>query len=63
MRASSLAHEQIPQITTWRKELSALQERIAPRFAQPAVRARVGRFLAGLLDPIERRNGCQLTRQ
>jgi hypothetical protein len=43
--------------------LSALHERIAPRFARPEVRARAGRFLTGLLDPIERRNGWQLAEQ
>jgi SRSO17 transposase len=53
-------HEQIAQITTWREELSALHERIAPRFRRPEVRARAGKFLAGLLDPVERRNGWQL---
>ena len=53
-------HEQIAQITAWREELRALHERIAPRFRRPAVRARAGKFLAGLLDPVERRNGWQL---
>ena len=43
--------------------MSALHERIAPRFARPEVRARAGKFLAGLLDPVERRNGWQLAEE
>jgi SRSO17 transposase len=53
-------HEQIAQITTWQDELTVLQERVAPHFRRPEVRARAGRFLAGLLAPVERRNGWQL---
>src|SRR5215211_5851612 len=55
-------HEQshLDQVRQWQEALAALQDRIAPRFARPEVRARAGRFLAGLLDPIERRNGWQL---
>ena len=53
-------HEQIAQIAAWQEELRALQARIAPHFARPEVRARAGRFLAGLLEPVERRNGWQL---
>jgi SRSO17 transposase len=56
-------HEPMTQITTWHDELHALHERIAPRFARPEVRARAGRFLTALLDPIERRNGWQLAEQ
>jgi SRSO17 transposase len=48
------------QIAAWREELNALHDRIAPRFARPEVRARAGKVLAGLLDPLERRNGWQL---
>jgi SRSO17 transposase len=53
-------HEQIGEIAAWREDLHALQARIAPHFHRPEVRARAGRFLAGLLDPVERRNGWQL---
>ena len=52
--------EQITQITTWHDELTALQERVAPHFRRPEVRTRAGRYLAGLLAPVERRNGWQL---
>lgn len=55
--------EQMAQMAVWQEELTALHERIAPRFARPEVRARAGRFLTGLLDPIERRNGWQLAEQ
>jgi SRSO17 transposase len=60
MALSPQDHEQLAQIATWRDELSALQTRLAPRFARPEVRARAGRYLAGLLDPLERRNGWQV---
>src|SRR5215203_1379820 len=52
--------EQISQIVVWQEELHALHERIAPHFQRPEVRARAGKFLVGLLDPLERRNGWQL---
>jgi SRSO17 transposase len=60
MTETQQAHEQIAQITTWRKELTALHERIAPHFPRSEVRVRAGKFLAGLLEPVERRNGWQL---
>jgi SRSO17 transposase len=50
----------LAQITAWQEEFDALQARIARHFARPEVRDRAGRFLAGLLDPLERRNGWQL---
>ena len=60
---TSQAPEQLTQIAAWRANLADLQDRIAPRFARPEVRRRAGRYLAGLLDPIERRNGWQLAEQ
>ena len=56
-------HEQIAQITTWGDALTALHDRIGPHFRRPEVRERAGRFLAGLLAPVERRNGWQLAEQ
>ncbi len=44
----------------WSQVLDALHERIAPRFARAEMRARVRRYLAGLLDQVERKNGWQL---
>jgi hypothetical protein len=52
--------EQLAQIATWQEALHALHERIAPRFARSEVRDRAGKFLTGLLDPVDRRNGWQL---
>jgi SRSO17 transposase len=43
--------------------LTALQTRLAPRFGRPEVRERAGWGLAGLLAPMERRNGWQLAEQ
>src|SRR6185437_5746318 len=40
--------------------LDALHARIAPRFRRPEVRARVRRYLDGLLARIGRKNGWQL---
>ncbi|MCA1701329.1 MAG: IS701 family transposase [Actinobacteria bacterium] len=51
---------QIERIGSWRKELDALHVRIAPRFKRKEVGARAGRYLSGLLEPVERRNGWQL---
>jgi SRSO17 transposase len=60
MTVAPPAPDHLAQITAWREELDALHARIAPHFARPEVRDRAGRFLAGLLDPLERRNGWQL---
>lgn len=50
----------LDQIAAWHDDLAALQARIAPRFVRAEVRARAGHYLAGLLGPVERRNGWQL---
>jgi SRSO17 transposase len=47
-------------ITTWTQALSKLIDRIGPHFQRPEPRRRVGRFVAGLLSDLERRNGWQL---
>jgi SRSO17 transposase len=54
---------QLEHIADWHDELTALHARISPRFGRPEVRARVGRYLTGLLGPVERRNGWQLAEQ
>jgi len=51
---------QLAQIMDWQEDVTALQARIAPHFARPEVRDRAGRFLAGLLAPVDRRNGWQV---
>ena len=47
-------------IARWSETLDALHERIAHRFARAEVRERARRYLAGLLDRVERKNGWQL---
>lgn len=47
-------------LASWHDDLVALQDRIAPRFVRAEVRVRAGRYLAGLLAPLERRNGWHL---
>jgi SRSO17 transposase len=47
----------------WRAGLDGLHARIAARFRRPEVRARARRYLAGLLDRVERKNGWQLAEQ
>lgn len=44
-------------------ELHAVCERIARHFARPEVRARLPRYLTGLLSPVERRNAWQIAEQ
>jgi SRSO17 transposase len=60
MTVSPHEQAQLVQIAAWQEELHALHERIAPHFPRPEVRTRAGKFLAGLLEPVERRNGWQL---
>jgi SRSO17 transposase len=47
----------------WRAGLDGLVARIAARFRRREVRQRVGRYLAGLLARVERKNGWQLAEQ
>jgi SRSO17 transposase len=54
---------EVARVAGWREGLEELHGRIAGRFARPEVRARAGRYLAGLLAPVERRNGWQLAEQ
>jgi SRSO17 transposase len=50
----------IEEIERWRAGLDALHARIAQRFRRAEVRERAKRYLAGLLDRVERKNGWQL---
>jgi SRSO17 transposase len=47
-------------IECWRAGLQALHARIAGRFRRSEVRERARRYLAGLLERVERKNGWQL---
>lgn len=51
---------ELPSLNRWSEALEEIQSRIAPRFARAEVRERVGRYLVGLFDPVERKNGWQL---
>jgi SRSO17 transposase len=48
------------EIEGWRAGLDALHGRIAGRFRRSEARERAKRYLAGLLDRVERKNGWQL---
>jgi SRSO17 transposase len=50
-------------IAGWRVGLEALHARIGGRFRRSEVRERAGRYLAGLLERVERKNGWQLAEQ
>lgn len=60
MTVTSPDPDQLTQIAAWQDDVAALHARIARHFPRPEVRERAGRFLAGLLEPLERRNGWQL---
>jgi SRSO17 transposase len=48
------------EVARWRAGLEALHARIAGRFGRSEVRERARRYLAGLLDRVDRKNGWQL---
>ncbi len=48
------------EFVTWEAGLVALHARIGGRFRRSETRTRVKRYLAGLLDRVERKNGWQL---
>jgi SRSO17 transposase len=50
-------------VAGWRAGLDALHARIAGRFRRPEVRERARRYLAGLPERVERKNGWQLAEQ
>ncbi len=45
------------------EELAQVQARIGPRFRRAEARKRAGRFLQGLLAPLERKNGWQVAEE
>lgn len=51
------------EVAAWAQGLEALRTRISRHFGRPAVRRRAQRSLAGLLGPIDRKNGWQLAEQ
>ena len=48
------------EVAEWRSEFEAVHARIASRFRRAEVRERATRYLLGLLDRVERKNGWQL---
>ena len=50
-------------VQDWAGELDALHARVAARFARVGPRRRVRAYVAGLLGPVERKNGWQLAEQ
>ena len=54
------AQGEVAALDRWSVALNERQERIAHRFRRVEVRARVGRYLVGLLQRVERKNGWQL---
>ncbi len=50
----------VTEAVIWAGDLDALAARIGPRFCRPEARERARRYLAGLLAPLERKNGWHL---
>jgi SRSO17 transposase len=48
------------EVASWTTGWNELQERIGSRFARSEQRQRERRYVAGLLSPVERKNGWQL---
>src|SRR5262249_13370047 len=48
------------EAASWTAGWDEIQQRIGPRFARWEQRQRVRRYVAGLLSPVERKNGWQL---
>jgi SRSO17 transposase len=57
---TTTAETQRTEIEGWRAGLDTLHARIAQRFRRSEARERAKRYLAGLLDRVERKNGWQL---
>jgi len=51
------------EVAGWRGGLEALHARIAGRFKRAEVRARVRRYVAALLERVDRKNGWQMAEQ
>jgi SRSO17 transposase len=49
-----------PEVSGWRAELDGLLARFGRLFARSEPREQAGRYLEGLLGPVERKNGWQL---
>ena len=50
----------VAEATGWDRDLDALMERLSPRFRRVEARRRARSYVAGLLAPLERKNGWHL---
>ena len=62
-REDTLVESERSVLANGAQELAALHARLAPHFRRAEVRERARRFLAGLLAPVERKNGWQLAEE
>src|SRR6266481_1957237 len=62
-RTSNAEQEELNLIRQGAQALAELSGRIAPRFRRAEARKRVGRYLRGLLAPVERKNGWQMAEE
>ncbi len=60
---SSPEQKELSIIRQGSQGLGELSVRIAPRFKRAEARKRVGRYLRGLLAPVERKNGWQMAEE
>jgi SRSO17 transposase len=60
---STPAPQELRSISQGAQALGELSLRIAPRFKRAEARKRVGRYLRGLLAPVERKNGWQMAEE
>src|SRR5260370_24117552 len=62
-QTSSPAQQELRSISQGAQALGELSLRIATRFKRAEARKRVGRYLRGLLAPVERKNGWQMAEE
>ena len=58
-----LLEAQFDQVQDWRIDFDMLLQRLEPRFLRSDLRGNLRAYLAGLLAPVERKNGWQLAEQ
>ena len=58
-----LIEAQFDQVQEWRLDFDQLLQRVEPRFLRSDLRGSLRAYLAGLLAPVDRKNGWQLAEQ
>jgi len=58
-----LIEEQFDQVEDWHLDFDQLLQRLEPRFSRSDLRGTLRAYLAGLLAPLDRKNGWQLAEQ